>query len=70
MTLPDPREDILKNMPPAIKAEVLDFAEFLMRKKKTGGLNKRLKQNWAGALSQYRDKYSSLELQKKALEWR
>jgi hypothetical protein len=34
MTLPDPREEIFRNMPPAIKAEVLDFAEFLMRKKK------------------------------------
>lgn len=30
MALPDPREEKLKNMPPAMKAEVLDFAEFLM----------------------------------------
>ena len=30
----------------------------------------KLSQNWAGALSDYRDQYTSLELQKKALEWR
>jgi hypothetical protein len=35
------------------------------KKKKT-----KLSQNWAGTLSDYRDQYTSLELQKKALEWR
>jgi len=29
----------------------------------------RLKLDWAGGLREYRDKYTSLELQKKALEW-
>lgn len=53
-----------------MKAEVLGFTEFLMRKKKIGSQNKKLKKNWAGALSQFKDKYSSIELQKKALEWR
>ena len=32
--------------------------------------HKKLRQTWAGALKDYREKYSSLELQKKALEWR
>lgn len=31
---------------------------------------RKLKQNWAGGLSKYREQYTSLELQKKALEWR
>ncbi|HEY6231115.1 MAG TPA: hypothetical protein VIW64_07620 [Pyrinomonadaceae bacterium] len=31
---------------------------------------RKLKQNWAGGLSDYRGQYTSLELQKKALEWR
>jgi len=35
------------------------------RKRKT---RKKLRQDWAGALEKYRDKYTSLELQKKALE--
>ncbi|HWN09559.1 MAG TPA: hypothetical protein VNO50_09885 [Pyrinomonadaceae bacterium] len=31
---------------------------------------RKLKQTWAGALSDFREQYSSIELQKKALEWR
>jgi DNA-directed RNA polymerase specialized sigma24 family protein len=31
---------------------------------------KRLRQTWAGALRHYRSQYSSLDLQKKALDWR
>ena len=31
---------------------------------------KKPKLNWIGGLREYRDKYTSLELQKKALEWR
>jgi RNA polymerase sigma factor (sigma-70 family) len=31
---------------------------------------RKLKQNWAGGLSDYREQYTSLQLQKKALEWR
>ena len=29
-----------------------------------------LRQDWAGGLSEFRDQYTSIELQKKALEWR
>jgi hypothetical protein len=31
---------------------------------------RKLKQNWAGGLSDYSSQYTSLDLQKKALEWR
>jgi hypothetical protein len=37
------------------------------RERKTG---RPLRQDWAGALRKYRNQYSSLELEKKALEWR
>jgi hypothetical protein len=67
---PDPREELFKNMPPALKTEVLDFAEFLMKKKTAPAQNRKLKKNWAGALSHLKEKYSSIDLQKKALEWR
>ena len=30
----------------------------------------KLRQNWAGGIRRHRDRYSALELQKKALEWR
>lgn len=32
--------------------------------------SKTLDQSWAGALKEYKNKFTSLELQKKALEWR
>jgi hypothetical protein len=47
---------------------VRQFVETLLTPINGGG--GKLKQNWAGALSDYREKYTSLELQKKALEWR
>ena len=62
-------EEMVKKLPPDLKREVEDFVNFLIEKKmrKHG---RKLRQDWAGALKEYRDKYTSLELQKKALEWR
>ncbi|MDP2767360.1 MAG: DUF2281 domain-containing protein [Candidatus Methanoperedens sp.] len=62
-------EQLIKKLPPEIQHEVEDFVEFLMAKqaRKHG---KKLRQDWTGALRDYRDQYTSLELQKKALEWR
>lgn len=62
-------EEKIKELPPELQKDVFDFVEFLLEKraKKRG---KRLRQDWAGALRNYRDQYTSLELQKKALEWR
>jgi len=62
-------EELVKELPPALQKEVRDFVEFLLGKKaKQRG--QKLRQDWAGALKDYRDRYTSLELQKKALEWR
>ncbi len=62
-------EEMIKKLPPELQQEVEDFIRFLMEKrvKKYG---RPLRQDWAGALKDYRDRYTSLELQKKALEWR
>jgi len=62
-------DERIKNLPPALKKEVEEFVNSLLKKrgKKKG---KKLRQDWAGALRDYRDQYTSLELQKKALEWR
>ena len=64
-----PLEELVKELPPDCKEEVRDFVEFLLerRGRKRGG---KLRQDWTGALKDYRDQYTSLELQKKALEWR
>jgi len=62
-------KDLVDQLPPELQQEVRDFVEFLLERKvrKRG---RKLRQDWAGALRKYRDQYTSLELQKKALEWR
>ena len=62
-------EEMIKELPSDLQQEALDFVEFLIEKRarKPGS---KLRQDWAGALREYREQYTSLELQKKALEWR
>lgn len=62
-------EEMIRELPPELRREVEDFIQFLLEKRvrKTG---RRLRQDWAGALGDFRDQYTSLELQKRALEWR
>lgn len=44
------------------------FVESLL--KRSNASSKKLQQSWAGGLKAFRRQYGSLELQKKALEWR
>ena len=61
--------ELIDELPPDVQREVRDFVEFLISRhgRKPGT---KLRQDWAGALREYRGEYSALELQKKALEWR
>jgi hypothetical protein len=61
-------EEIMKQLPPDMQQEVLDFAEFLSQRR-TKRKQQRLRMSWAGALKEYRDRFTSLDLQKRALEW-
>jgi hypothetical protein len=63
-----PLEDLVRDLPPDLRAEVRDFVEFLLAKRKTKP-GRMLRQNWAGALRDYRDQYTSLELQRQAFNW-
>ena len=65
----EPFEKRFTELPPDIKQEVIDFTEFLESKRKIAG-NEPLKFDWIGGLKKYKNQYTSLELQKKALEWR
>jgi len=58
----------LKKLSNEMQKEVEDFIDLLIEKKYKRSSNK-LKLNWAGGLKEYRDKFSSLELQKKVTEW-
>jgi hypothetical protein len=62
-------EELVKELSPESRQEVRDFVEFLLQKQRRAP-GRKLRQDWAGALRDYRDRYTSLELQKKALEWR
>jgi len=64
-----PLEAVIKELPTELRAEVRDFAEFLLEKKRHKAARP-LSQDWTAALRGYRDQYTSLDLQKKALEWR
>jgi len=61
-------EQLIKELPPELHREAEDFLEFLLakrpRKRKAT-----LKLDWRGGLRDLRDKYTSVELQHKALEW-
>ena len=62
-------EEMVAKLPPDLQQEVEDFVQFLLEKREKGPRGKPTF-DWAGALRDHRDQYTSLELQKKALEWR
>ena len=62
-------EEMIRDLPPDAQQKVEAFVKELA--KSTAPAPKRkLDQRWAGALKRYRDQYTSLQLQRKALEWR
>lgn len=59
------------NLPHGLKeAAEVELIVLPVQKSPEKRKGKKLSQNWAGALKEYRSQYTSLELQKKALEWR
>jgi ABC-type Fe3+ transport system substrate-binding protein len=62
-------EELVRELPTELRAEVRDFVEFLLTKRgqRSYGI---LRQNWAGALRDSAQQYTSVELQHKASEWR
>jgi hypothetical protein len=62
-------KELVEQLPPDLQDEARVFVEFLLEKK-ARKKERKLRQDWVGALRGYRDQYTSLELQKKALEWR
>ena len=56
-------DDLVKQLPPELQREVEDFVRFLLEKR-TRRPGARLRQDWAGALREFRDQYTSLELQR------
>jgi capsule polysaccharide export protein KpsE/RkpR len=61
-------EQIIRQLPPDLQREVLDFAEFL-KQRQANRKQKKLRMSWAGGLREFREKFTALDLQRKALEW-
>jgi len=62
-------KEMIDKLPPELQQEVRDFVDFLLEKKVKKG-KKKPKFDWAGALKDLREQYTSVELQHKIAEWR
>ena len=62
-------EEMIRDLSPDAQRQVAEFVRQLAESAKSAPKRK-LDQRWAGALKKYRDQYTSLQLQRKALEWR
>ncbi|TAL68257.1 MAG: DUF2281 domain-containing protein [Bacteroidetes bacterium] len=58
----------INKLPPNL---LMDLEEYVNKisKKRSSNRTKKLNQNWAGALKEFKTQYTSIELQKKALDW-
>lgn len=62
-------KELIEQLPLEFQQEVQDFIEFLLERR-ARRLKRRPKFEWAGALKDLRDHYTSVELQHKIAEWR
>ncbi len=61
----------IQGLPEDLRREVLDYAEFLLRKYRGEAAKaRRFRFDWEGGLSEIGEKFTSVELQHKGLEWR
>lgn len=60
----------LEDLPPELRKEAMDFVEYLLMKHKSAKSKGKFSFDWEGGLSGIKDKYSSVELQHKASDWR
>jgi nucleoid DNA-binding protein len=61
--------EMVNELAPGQQAEVLDFVEFLLAKKRSRARRKP-QFDWAGALKDMRDDYTSVDLQHEITRWR
>lgn len=64
----DKSYELFQKLPDELKREVLDYIEFLLERRAKRE-KKHLSLSWKGALKELRNKYTSVELQHKVLEW-
>jgi hypothetical protein len=62
-------EEMIRELPPELRQEAEDFVKFLVDQRLKRPRSKP-KFNWAGALKDWRDEFTAVELQHKIAEWR
>jgi hypothetical protein len=60
--------ELMARLSPQHQQEVLDFAKYLAEKNNRPK-RKKLRLGWAGGLAEFKEKYTSLQLQKESLYW-
>jgi len=60
--------ELMARLSPKHQQEVLDFALYLAEKDNRSK-RKKLRLDWAGGLAEFKEKYTSVQLQKKSLDW-
>ena len=64
-----PLEQLLKELPAEAQDKVRELVERLLAKHERDS-PRHLSQTWAGALQDFGTEFTSIELQKKSLDWR
>jgi len=60
----------VERLPKSVRREAYDFVEFLLERYENKMERRRPIFGWEGALKHIRNRYTSVELQHKASEWR
>ncbi len=60
----------MEKLPPEVKREAMHYIEFLMSKYQKRPKRRPPTFSWAGALADVRERYTSVDLQHRASEWR
>ena len=61
----------ISNLSPKLQLELYRYLDLLINQKKSNQETKiKFNFNWEGALSNLKDKFNSVDLQHKSLEWR
>ena len=65
-------ESMLQQLPEHLRAEVMDYVQFLISQSRSRGDqgSNKFDFKWEGGLRKLKYKYTSVELQHKASEWR
>jgi broad specificity phosphatase PhoE len=63
-------EEKIKQLTPEEREQVLKFIDEILSKKPMESSDRKLTFEWAGALADLKDQYTSVELQKQINEWR